>query len=190
MLNSEFSGLQWAFAGTSESSLDDSGRRFSTWHHWVDSNSDDPPVDTGEMITQDNGNVLEKGNFVSPITGQREYYEELWEEVPTEKLAFGKDPHVCTVLRTEDQEKMSKGMIIRLGDYCQGILKKEGEVTVERWESHVNDVNSKQGKWHKTATVGTDEMPCDEVLGSEPPHEGQQINRAGMMWDVVEVATW
>ncbi|KAL8895634.1 MAG: hypothetical protein Q9207_008083 [Kuettlingeria erythrocarpa] len=190
MPNPEFSGLQWAFAGTSESSLDDAGRRFSTWHHWIDSNSDDPPVDTGEMITQGNGNVLEKGNVVSPITGQRVYYEELWEEVPTENLAFGNNPRTCTVLRTEDLEKMSRGMIIRLGDYCQGILKKEGEVTVERWEYHFNDTSSNQGKWYKAATVGNDEMPCDELLGFKPPREGQQINRAGTMWDVIEVATW
>ncbi|KAL8749013.1 MAG: hypothetical protein Q9184_006974 [Pyrenodesmia sp. 2 TL-2023] len=186
------SALQWAFAGTSESSLDGDGRRFSTWHHWIDSNSEDPPLDKGELITQADGNVLEKGTMVDPKTGQEESYEELWKDVPTgtDIPSLGNNARVCTVLRTEDQGNKGRGMIIRLGDYCQGILKKDGEVTVERWEWYFSHIDSKDGKWYKTVTIGTDDMPCDEVLGSEPPHEGQQIKRAGITWNVVEVSTW
>ncbi|KAL8922152.1 MAG: hypothetical protein Q9208_005347 [Pyrenodesmia sp. 3 TL-2023] len=185
------SALQWAFAGTSESSLDNQGRRFSTWHHWIDSNSEDPALDKGEMITQADGTVLEKGTTVDPSTGKEESYEELWEELPTEKLTSGNNARVCTVLRTEDQEKMGRGMIIRLGDYCQGIFKKGGEVTVERWEWwNVSEISSSNDKWYKMVTIGTNDMPCDEVLGSEPPLEGQKIQRAGITWNVVEVSTW
>lgn len=190
---SELTGLQWAFAGTSESSLDDHGRRFSTWHHWIDSNSDDPVVDRGEMITQENGNVLEKGTMVDPNTGQEDYYEELWEEVPTEKLTSGNNERVCTVLRTGDQEKLGMGMIIRLGDYCQGILKSQGRVTVQRWKWDLIQKDRGYGDWRNILTIGTESenLPCQDLLDLEtPPNEGEEIKGADITWTVVEVSTW
>lgn len=189
---SGFSGLQWAFAGTSESSVDDDGRRFSTWHHWIDSNSDDPAVDRGEMITQENGRVLEQGTMVDPNTGKEESYEELWEEVPTEKLSSGNNARVCMVLRTEDQEKMSRGMVIRLGDYCQGILKSQGRVIVQRWKWNFSNRADGSGSWRNVLTIGTNSknLPCDDFLDLETPNEGQEIKFADTTWTVVEVSTW
>lgn len=182
--------LQWAFAGRSESYVDSDGRRFSTWHHWVDSKTDDPALDRGEMITQENGDALEKGTTVEPETGEEYSYEELWTDLPLNTLGTGEKARVCTVLRTTEAETQRRGIVIRIGGWCQGILKKRDEVSVERWQLGERGASSGNDGWNRIVKIGIDELPCGKILNTENPREGQQINYAGISWAVVEVSTW
>ncbi|KAL9049944.1 MAG: hypothetical protein Q9206_005290 [Seirophora lacunosa] len=185
--------VQWAFAGTSESVRDSNGRCFSTWHHWIDSQTDDPALDRGEMITQDDGDVLEKGTTVDPDTGEEESYEELWTDLPLASGSASEHARICVVLRTEEVENGTKGMVIRIGEWCQGILKKNGAISVERRQRLENGETNTQAEKQNTTTLrsGPDVLPCKQILGLEEKLEpGTKIACGASTWKVIEVSTW
>ncbi|KZZ99227.1 hypothetical protein AAL_02778 [Moelleriella libera RCEF 2490] len=148
--------LDWAIAGTSFSSSLSSQAGAGSWHarweHWIDSRTDAAAAaDEADMVTLGPDNVvLEKGAMVNPQTGRVAPYEEIWED---EDVPGGQGRVV--VLRWEDRaaaagghgddddddggsgsgsNSRDRGLAIRLGRYCQGIVKIGGRVTVERWE--------------------------------------------------------
>ncbi|KAL8854479.1 MAG: hypothetical protein Q9221_000750 [Calogaya cf. arnoldii] len=194
--------LQWAFAGTKTSEQTD-GRTISTWFHPIDSLSDDPPPDKGEMLELDSGYVLEKGESVDAKTGERTEYEELWEELLSTFSKTQDSWRRCVVLKTVEEEGV-KGMAIKCGSYCQGILKNKGAVTVERWEF----VRGERAGWHeRTVRFGEGVLPCerlvqeglvDEKLPREgciywdlaEKKEGDRVTVGGVEWVVEEVARW
>ena len=180
--------LQWAFAGTSETSHDDNGRRFTTWHHWVDSCTNDPALDKGEMITLPDGDVLEKGVMLDSETGEEMAYEELWTEVPFERTSPGGGCD-CIVLKTRDGEDGSRGMVVKVGGWCQGIVKSGECVTVERWEwvnMQTHSTNRDDG-WEKRVRIGKGKVPCEEVLVMKDWKEGSEVHSGGVTWVVDEV---
>ncbi|KAI9656698.1 MAG: holocytochrome c synthase [Trizodia sp. TS-e1964] len=129
--------LDWAVAGasaTTEGHLDD-GKWIPThtvWSHWIDSKTDEPVQDEGDIVPQANGSVIETGLMVNPCTGNIERYQESW--VDTVPQAMPYEPYrVCIVLKTEDSTKAVRGMVIRAGHMCQGLLKINGGVNIERW---------------------------------------------------------
>ncbi|KAL8969923.1 MAG: hypothetical protein Q9197_004085 [Variospora fuerteventurae] len=182
--------VQWAFAGTSESVCDSNGKCFFTWHHWIDSQTDDPAHDRGEMITQDDGDVLEKGTMLNPETGMEDSYEELWTDLPLTPGSSSGPARTCVVLRVEDVETGMRGMVVRVGRWCQGILKKDGAVSLERWQWVEGKENSPDGQWDVTVRVGADELPCAHILDVEKSVEGTKIHCGAFSWDVVEVSKW
>lgn len=91
--------LEWAFAGTSKSHHDHSGKQYTVWDHWVDSFTKEPEEDKGEMIRLENGDVLEKGTTIDPETGDLKHYEELWTDLPLTPLG-DRVQRVCVVLQT------------------------------------------------------------------------------------------
>ena len=130
--------LEWAFGGQSrtEGARTENGQQkpaHAVWEHWVDSNSDDPPTDEGDMWARPNGDVLEQGKMIKPGTGLVTTYEELWRDLEVELVGQEK---TCTsvVLRAQDDGKGLRGMVIRVGGWCQGILKVGNDVTIERWQ--------------------------------------------------------
>ncbi|KAL8650351.1 MAG: hypothetical protein Q9210_003875 [Variospora velana] len=182
--------IQWAFAGTSESVCDSNGKCFSTWHHWIDSQTDDPARDRGEMSTQDDGDVLENGITLNPETGMEELYEELWTDLPLTPGSSSGPARICVVLRVEEVETGMRGMVVRVGRWCQGILKKDGAVSLERWQWVEDIENSRDGTWDVTVRVGADELPCKHILDVEKSVEGTKIDCGAFSWEVVEVSTW
>ena len=130
--------LEWAFAGQSyvedaKSGKGEQKRAHAVWEHWVDSNSDDPATDEGDMWTQSNGDVLEQGKMIKPGTGVVTAYEELWRDLQV--VVVGQEEvFASVVLRVQDDGMGARGMVVRVGGWCQGILKVGNDVTIERWQ--------------------------------------------------------
>ena len=180
--------LQWAFAGTSESTQQE-GKKMSVWHHWIDSESVEPDEDKGEMIEQANGDILERGINVDPKTGQETTYEELWTDLKVEKV--GSEPtRTCVVLRMEDIAKGSKGMVIRVGSWCQGILKQHDALTAERWQWTADYDPSDTHKWRRTVRLGNGELPCDALCHGDGLQDLRTVECGGASWEVVEMHIW
>ena len=70
---------------------------------------------------------------------------------------------LSVVLRHEDPARRSRGMVIRLGQHCQGVMRVGEEFAYERWEW------SREDGWRRTALSGQLSMPCDvlTILGEE-----------------------
>lgn len=122
--------LQWAFGGTSASTPATSTRPAHTvWTHTLDSLSDDPSPDEGDLFPQPNGDVLELGHSKNPDSGIEANFEELWTDLearPAGKQDEGR--RWSMVWKAKDW-----GLIVRVGTWCQGIVKANGNITVERW---------------------------------------------------------
>ena len=130
--------LEWAFAGRSRTEDAKAGPgeqkpAHTVWEHWVDSKSDDPATDEGDMWTQPNGDVLEQGKNTDPTTGAVTAYEELWRDLKVE-LVGQEEALASVVLKVQENPVGARGMVVRVGGWCQGILKVGNDLTVERWQ--------------------------------------------------------
>lgn len=186
--------LEWAFAGTAENagSVSGGGTR-RVWKHWVDSRKKDATGATDEGIMtpyQGEGGdgeelELETGRMVNPATGQEQDYEELWAEVPNEP-AGNPSSKLCVVMVAQHSKSGTPtGLVIRLGRYCQGVLRVGDKFVVERWLWSVQ-----AGTWKRVVRIGDGEIPCSLCcneggklsVGNEfKPAEG------GFHWRVEEV---
>lgn len=170
--------LEWAFAGKSHTTLSNNSSMqlsHTVWHHWIDSRTDNPDPDEGDMWVQSNGDILEKGKNSDPATGEETEYEELWHDLQVE--AFGKkDNRSSLVMRADEPEKNIRGMAIKIGGWCEGILKVEDELTVERWEWKPTDCASEvastevskeregtRNDWTRTFKIGKGTLPCKNI---------------------------
>lgn len=135
--------LEWGFAGQSKGTPAKwDGPRLvtpahGTWTHWVDSQKPDGYEDDGFMYDQHDGLTWEKGVMEYPKTGKLTPYEEVWEDFAPAKDAAG-NMIAVTLVYTETGNN-AKGMVIRVGDWIQGILRDAaGSITVERWRYEVS----------------------------------------------------
>lgn len=148
----------------------------------------EPAIDVGEMITQDDGTVLEKGTTIVESTKEEVPYEELWADLP---LDTGKNARVCIVLKTLDDNKDVRGMIIRIGGWCQGLVKTDDGMTVERYCPARSGEIMEGDTWDAHVKIGHTELPCKEVLDVEDFTEGHlKMKRGGISWKTVEFFTW
>jgi hypothetical protein len=189
--------LEWGFAGTSSSSpsSNDLVASHSVWTHWVDSRfavgSNHIPADEGDMYAIDDEFTLEHGAGPNPFTGNMHSYEEMWRDVPI-KACYPATIKFCAVLRL--QSDSVRGLVIRLGQYCQGLVQHGEEVSIERWEFVLRvDENGHTagGDWTRVARVGTAFLPC--LLACRDLREeslGTVIKGAGDEWVVEEVGEW
>ena len=174
--------LEWAFAGTSHtqplpSSKDGEEKEWqSTWDHWIDSKTHTPVPDSGEMYLQPNGDVLERGVQKHPITGLECVYEELWSDDPVR--ATGDDSErICTVVKAENLELQTKGLVVRAGQYCQGMMEVGDDLTVERWR-HMKGNTHTEGHWVSTMRIGTGLLPCEGILSTGKMEIGDVVEEA------------
>lgn len=126
--------------------------------HTVDSRSDCPTEDAGSFEQLANGDWLEKGKMLDFDDGKVKEYEEVWRD----PIVF---PRISTVLMLEEEKgkafqtnsatDAAKGTIIRVGNYCQGIMKVKGEVTCERW---ILDEGVEE--WRRIFRIGKGVLPC------------------------------
>jgi len=175
--------LDWAFAGTSATRPLGDGTSHSVWRHWVDSRQVDAKavVDEADMTVLPDGTALEKGRMVDPATGLERDYEEVWREVePLGRTADGADAR-CVVLRLEDEAAHARGMIVLLGQFCQGVLRVEDEVAVERWELD-------GAVWGKA--VGVCSRPLLAKMMPRIPglRLGDTVEDGSLVWKVIESA--
>ena len=139
--------LDWAFAGTSKTTppVYEAGElkkpAHTAWSHWIDSKTLDEVNDEGDMVSQPDGTVLEKGVNKDPVTGAiTNTYEESWLDLDAELTGHEKQ-HPCFVLRVDEPSKQARGMAIRIGQYVQGILRLGNQMTLVRWQWSVDEVS-------------------------------------------------
>lgn len=179
--------LDWAFAGTSSFQPGrEPGTRHAVWEHWVDSHTTEPETVRDDAFVREGagpgGSEFETGRMVNPETGVEAEYEEAWSslEPSVEPGSEGASP--CVVLRTWDDERSVRGMVVRLGQFCQGILRDGDAVTVERWE------RERHGGWSLLARHGEGTLPVEALLGtSQRLKFGGEVDDGKRSWRVIEV---
>jgi hypothetical protein len=145
------SQLQWAFAGTSTSTpaeiIADMIEKpaHTVWSHWIDSDTLEEVRDEGDMYPQPDGTVLETGVMPNPETGLEMDYEELWEDLDTKSVGEEKQ-YVCYVLRMDEPSASARGMVIRIGEWIQGIVRVGEHITVTRLHYDVQEVGLFESK--------------------------------------------
>ncbi|ETS75913.1 hypothetical protein PFICI_12857 [Pestalotiopsis fici W106-1] len=106
----------------------------SVFTHWIDSRHVDAAAvrDEGDMFPgEDKGESLERGHMVNPDSGLDEMYEESW--VSGIKLdEEGVEDSSGYVLKYEHGD--NKGLVVRIGDLVQGVLRENGDIGLFRWE--------------------------------------------------------
>lgn len=179
--------LDWAFAGSSSSKPgQEAGVRHAVWKHWVDSSTHDAASVRDEAdvreASDDVGTELETGRMVNPTTGLEADYEEAWVSVDAVRTGFQTEtPPPYAVMRVCDDERRVRGMVVRVGQFCQGILRVGDAVTVERWEWRSD------GGWTLSARFGERKLPTTTLIEEmEGLVVGGVINDGERVWDVLE----
>jgi hypothetical protein len=198
------SRLDWAIAGVSSSSVipspDDPGKeiKHGRWSHWIDSRIavTDGVADEGDLFDDpsDANLTLEKGRMVNPATGVDTEYEELWRSEPIETVPVpggGGGEVTCLALQLEaagsgdgSGGKVRRGLVIRLGQYCQAFARDGDDITVERlkWDGALQ-------KWTTEVRIGEQELPTE--IATYLAHETRiddEVKGGGSVWKVVERA--
>lgn len=144
----------------------------TVWDHWIDSRTNNPDSDEGDMWVQPNGDILEKGKNSAATTGEETEYEELWRDLQVE--TFGKKHNRSSlVMKADEPRRNIRGIAIKVGGWCEGIMKVEDELTVERWEWKPTDCASEaasteaskedeqtRNDWTRTFRLGKGTLPC------------------------------
>ena len=191
--------LEWAFAGTSlPSAPHDDGHGGTVthvqWQHWIDSRTHEgePTSDEGDNYSQPDGSTLEKGRMGNPTTGLETDYEELWRSPPILPTNSAFEPPEgtdeqrvarCIVLKMHDDSRQERGMVVLLGQYCQGFMREGDEITVERWEW-----SSEVRHWGKSFRAGKGLLACEAAI--EHAHELEKDTDLVLglqYWTVVEL---
>lgn len=197
--------LDWAFAGQSDrvpydalQATTQSNAPFARgkWHHWADSRYLSPETDVqdeGDLLQgqeDDLGLEIERGSMINPDTGRLEDYEEAWQDLEVEKSEN------ISVLRAnqyaEDPDEkilpsQPRGMIIRVGTFCQGVLRIGHSVSVERCR-----LDAEAGAWNDLLHIGPRRLDCASLLknGVPGPTGGQVFfQHAGLLWECLEYAS-
>lgn len=164
----------------------------ASWTHWLDSRHpvstapEDVPSDEGTMFPLSTTQTLEFGQGINPATGEMWSYEELWTDgailaAPTKDEP---DPPIYSiVLRLDNPEHDVRGVVLRLGRYCQGILMKDRYVTVERWEWE-------EGEWKRTVRIGDQFLPCATAFEPGLLSEGGRVRYWDYEWVCEEKVAW
>lgn len=192
------SRLEWAFSGLSSSTLRppqfpaENPISHSTWTHDIDSNTDGPVIDEGDMYPQADGiHTLELGQMVNPETGKLTQYEENWVDSEVTEVGSESGKRWSVVLALDDEENGVKGEVIRVGQWCQGIIKAKGEVAIERWQWVVEGTEEgSKGDWKRVARLGRLFLPCSFTFKPEMVTEGNVAQYGDYKWIVKEVFSW
>lgn len=147
------------------------------------------------MYDLGNGLFLEHGHAWHPHLGRVAGHEELWRDVPIKSSGEGAEAgrgKVCVVLRCEDGEKGVRGVVVRVGAFCQGIVQYGGATTTERWEFGTEDERDVEDekKWKRTARTGDAFLPCAVAFRDEVVRMGGRVRYGGLEWVVEEVWVW
>lgn len=196
--------VEWAFAGTSFShsisGREDEDVTHSIWRHQVDTKytlDEDIPVDEGDMYSVGDGRVLEFGHAWNRAIGYDQAYEELWDDIDI-RPTYPSTSNVCVVMRLENPKAVARGVIIRLGQFCQGILRQGSQWVVERWEfveemegEGTNEEKIVGGNWQRTVKVGDMFLPCAVAFQTDVvPAVGMKVKVDGGEWFVEESTQW
>lgn len=177
--------LDWAIAGSS-SSVPTPERGPNTthgqWRHWIDSRTLDVEnaTDEGDNSPLGRNRTLEKGRMVNPETGLETDYEEIWvdEEPRPVPSDLGKQ---VVVLDFQGRDESQRGRVVKVGRFCQGLLRDGDAITAERWEWQES-----KGWWRSKKMGHGDDLPCEKVLRDWDGSEGATFKHDGRTWTVIE----
>ena len=120
------------------------------------------------------------------MTGKTQAYEELWTDLDITSTDAS-TAKVCVVLRLDATAQGVRGVVVRSGGWCQGVLVKGSDVTVERWEF----VGSGQkGEWKRRVRIGGAFLPCAVGFQTENVRIGGLVKYFDYEWRVEEVVEW
>ncbi|KAK8151522.1 hypothetical protein IWX90DRAFT_393798, partial [Phyllosticta citrichinensis] len=194
------SRLEWAFAGFSESGPSPVGIPHvvhKKWVHVIDSRcgfDEEGTADEGDLWDRPGGYSLETGIMRHPATGVDVAYQEMWKEVDVK--AVNREPlRYAVVLSHHNPQLKSRGMIVRVGQYCQGIYMLDREVTVERWQCGEDESKEKRPNdlWRRTVKLGSRFLPCVWTFEPEKLTVGAKLMGPGEeddVWEVKELGAW
>jgi len=99
------------------------------------------------------------------------------------------------VLLLHDEEHRVKGMVVRVGQFCQGVVKVGERFALERWEwkgremvREGDDSRARAGGWKRAVRVGDWWLPCGAALREDLLKEGGEVKHQDMAWKVVELS--
>ncbi|KAK5108358.1 hypothetical protein LTR62_008388 [Meristemomyces frigidus] len=191
-----FKRLDWAFAGVSSSrelhDKDGNAYAHSAWQHWVSDRTKDADSvkDEGDMYPMSDGRTLEKGSMTNPATGVKTEYEEMWRDVKVAKVTqpsedVGKEGvRKCVVLVLHEDEREARGMVVRVGQFVQGVLRVGDHFSLERWEWHSAWQN---GGWKRSVRMGDLWLPCSAAMEDGKVRLGGEVKYGEFVWKVVEL---
>ncbi|KAF2133444.1 hypothetical protein P153DRAFT_332231 [Dothidotthia symphoricarpi CBS 119687] len=190
----EIERLEWCFAGQSESHPIVPGVTHSTWMHWLDSRhpvaAPNMPVDEGDMYPIDTDLTLEHGHAFQPLMHAVKTHEEMWRDVST-LSTNSTGSKICVVLRCHADAAGVRGVIVRVGQFCQGIVMKGEQVTAERWEFDFEGEGKEEtGNWKRIGKVGDLFLPCAVAFRPEILKQGGRVKYWDFEWVVEDVWEW
>lgn len=134
------------------------------------------------MVPSTDGKTVERGSMLNPATGKITPYEECWasvEAIPTEKN--GKVE--CLVLLLHDDANEQRGVVMRLGQFCQGVVRSGKSFALERWKW------TSEGGWKREVRIGDLFLPCGSAMSDEL-EKGGEVKYQDQVWKVVESAAY
>lgn len=147
------------------------------WEHSIDS-SKTFDTDGADMYLLSNGDTMEIGYMM--LDGEWKMFKEYWIDGTAPNPSY-----VAMELNYSVNDPSEKGMAIRVGGYCQGILQNNSRLWVERWQ-----IDSTGGWKMDSRSVVTEDtvLPC-QWSTAEERKLGDTIELAGRVWKVVETST-
>jgi len=131
---------------------------------------------------EDSNEVLEKGAMVNPSTEKLTEYEELWQDLHPVRVGDEKE-FVSWVLKTENSNRNIRGMAIRIGEWIEGVLRIDDQISVVRWQWST-------GKgWERLLAIGQLQLNQD-VFSEKEIFLGQVFAGDGLTWDCIESFRW
>ncbi|EIW51559.1 uncharacterized protein TRAVEDRAFT_67718 [Trametes versicolor FP-101664 SS1] len=170
--------LEWGTAGYSAGTP-----THGTWTHDLSSRPTHPDGETDVGTMEPHPSLpdveIERGRMAHLDTGEVRAYEEAWRAVPVLPDESGKRIAVLLEMRRDGGDMTRRGTVVRVGQYCQGIVRDGGDISVQRWLWTA-------GAWANVGQVGGFDIPCDATWAVV--QEGDTVERSGAVWDVKEVA--
>ncbi|KAL5524690.1 hypothetical protein ACEPAF_9835 [Sanghuangporus sanghuang] len=171
--------IDWAFAGitTHQSGSSSSNLTESTWTHWVDSRTSDAlnVRDSGVSSPMPNGDTCERGEM-KDANGILRRYQEVWHDLRVDPVC------VAVFVRFRDGSEAAArgigvhptdiipedvcGVLIRVGGWCQGVLRDTNGFTVERWILSGDSADSNAKTWAPVFRSGQGNIPCVEACNT------------------------
>lgn len=183
--------------------------------------------------------AVEHGSGVSDAkTGTMGSYEEMWTDCEVLSCAGNsaavhvdgeggegssqedskEGPKISITLRLDNPAQKIRGVVVRVGQFVQGIVMHGSDVTVERWEyifptgasteiptgdieatnEAVENVDGRAkgkgngGQWRRTIRLGNGFLPCALTFKDDGAAcvEGGDVEFKGVEWRVEEVVRW
>ncbi|KOS20274.1 hypothetical protein ESCO_006331 [Escovopsis weberi] len=147
--------------------------------------------DEGFNYPRGDGLTLEKGRMVNLATGRESDYEELWHDPEPARDVEGSEGKAVTLVlmweggrEQEQEEEHQRGMVVRVGEWCQGLVRDGEGIACERWQW-----SRAEGDWRMRARICANGMeglvPCQEAIGKRWA-VGDEVVKASRTWRVVE----